>query len=113
MTVEKFIVVRSARFVPVILLACGIWMGCTDSLWWFLSIFFIVIGWFSAAPNLNLANGMLAYLSMIGGYILMNYHRPSGTVIVVSTAAAYFLSALEMRVFSKPWNPGDGIQPKE
>ena len=101
----KMIMVRSARLVPVLLLIAAIWMGFTRANWWFLSIPFVAIGWMCAAPNLNLANGLLAYLSMIGGFILLKFHEPSGAAIAVGAAAGFYLSALEMRVTAKPYTP--------
>jgi hypothetical protein len=103
MTHGKIIMVRSARLVPVLLLIAAIWMGCAMSGWWFLAIPFAGIGWICAAPNLNCANGMLAYLSMIGGFVLMGFHQPSGAAVVAGAMAGFYLCALEMRVTAKPY----------
>ena len=105
MTTEKIILVRGARIVPVALLVAAISIGISHSAWWLLSIPFIWVGWICAAPNLNLANGMLAYLSMIGGFILMQFHEPSGAAIAAGAAASFYLCALEMRITAKPYDP--------
>jgi hypothetical protein len=112
MTSEKFITCRSARLVPALLLIASIWMGSTRSGWWFLSIPFIAIGWLGAVPNLNLANGLLAYLSMVGGFILLKFHEPSGAAIAAGAAAGFYLSALEMRITAKPYIPGSTRDPE-
>ncbi len=41
---------------------------------------------------------------MIGGYILLKFHEPSGAAIAVGAAAGFYLSALEMRISAKPWH---------
>ncbi len=102
---QKYITTRSARVVPILLLIASIYMGVTDSPWWFLSIPFIAIGWFSAVPNLNLIDGMFAYLSMIAGFILLHFHQPSGAAIALGTMTAFYLCAFEMRVTGKPYEP--------
>jgi hypothetical protein len=103
MTNEKFITCRRARLVPALLLIASIWVGSTGSGWWFLSIPFIAVGWLGAVPNLNLANGILAYFSMVGGLILHKFHEPSGAAIAAGAAAGFYLSALEMRITAKPY----------
>ncbi len=101
----EFHLVKRARLVPVALLATSIWMSVALSTWWLLSIPFIAVGWICAVPDLNLANGMLAYLSMIGGLILMQFHEPSGAAMAGGAAAAFYLCALEMRITAKPFVP--------
>jgi hypothetical protein len=78
-------------------------MGCSTSSWWLLAIPFVAIGWICAAPNLNLANGFLAYVSMIVGFILLKFHEPSAHAILTGAAAGYYLSALEMGLTAKPY----------
>ncbi|QQL44094.1 hypothetical protein [Sulfuriroseicoccus oceanibius] len=113
MTTEKIIMVRGARVVPVALLIAAILLSASRSPWWLLSIPFIWIGWICAAPNLNLANGLLAYLSMICGFVLMLFHEPSGAAIAGGAAASFYLCALEMRVTAKPYNPTDFPETKD
>lgn len=102
---EKIIIVRSARLVPVFLLIATIWMSFAISSWWLLSIPFVAVGWMCAVPNLSLANGMPAYLAMIGGFILLKFHQPSGAAVVTGAMAGFYLSALEMRVMAKSYEP--------
>ena len=97
--------VRRARFIPIALLAGAIWMGVSETPWWYLSIPLIVVGWFCATPNLNMADGCLAYLCIVGGFVLLGFHRPSGFAIVAGVMAGFYLSAVEMRVTAKPYIP--------
>ena len=102
---QKIIMVRRARVVPVLLAVGAVAIGITQSTWWFLSIPFIVVGWISAAPNLNLANGMLAYLSMVVGFVLFHFHKQSGLAVVAGAMGGFYLCAIEMRLTAKPYDP--------
>lgn len=99
----KIIIVRRARFVPVLLLIAGVLAAIFVSPWWLLSIPFVAVGNLFTAPNLNLINGMPSYLSMIAGFILMRFHQPAGLAVFVGAAASFYGSALEMRIFAKPY----------
>jgi hypothetical protein len=103
MDTEKVIMVRRARFIPVLLLAAAALAAVFVSPWWLLSIPFVAVGNLFTAPNLNLINGMPSYLSMIAGFILMRFHQPSGLAVCTGAAASFYLSALEMRIFAKPY----------
>lgn len=102
---QKIIIVRRARVVPVLLAVAAVAMGVTQSAWWFLSLPFIAVGWICAAPNLNLANGMLAYLAMVAGFVLLHFHKESGLAVVAGAMAGFYLCAIEMRLTAKPYNP--------
>ena len=110
---QKVITIRSARVVPLLLLVTAVCMGLTHSYWWFLSIPFVAIGWISAAPNLNLVNGMFAYLSMIGGFILLHFHEAAGASITLGAMASFYLCSIEMRVTAKPYVSGEDEQEKQ
>ena len=100
---SKVIMVRRARFVPTGLLVAAVVLGIVLSPWWLLSIPFVAIGALFTAPNLNLVNGMPSYLSMMAGFILMRFHQPSGLAVLAGVMASFYGSALEMRVFAKPY----------
>ena len=102
----ELVLVRGARFTPALLLVATTWLGVGSSAWSFLAIPFLAIGWIGASPNLNFADGMLSYLSMIGGLILLQVHEPSGAAVLGGTAAAFYLSSLEMRLTAQPWDSG-------
>lgn len=103
MSTEKVIMVRRARFVPVLVLIATILAAIFVSPWWLVSIPFVAVGNLFTAPNLNLINAMPSYLCMIAGGILMRFHQPSGAAVFIGTAASYLGSALEMRIFAKPY----------
>lgn len=105
MTTGKIIMVRRARIVPVALLVGATSIAISHLAWWLLSIPFIWIGWICAAPNLDLANGMLAYLSMIFGFVLMQIHAPSSAAIAAGAATSFYLCSFEMRITAKPYDP--------
>lgn len=104
--------VRRAFFAPVALSIAAIWFGVETSSWWYLSIPFLVIGWFSATPNLNMADGCLGYLFMMAGFVLLGFHRPSGLAISAGAIAGFYLSALEMRITAKAYLTAAGTDPE-
>ena len=103
MSTEKVIMVRRARFVPVGLFIAAVVLAFMVSPWWLLSIPFVAVGALFTAPNLNLVNGMPSYLSMVGGFVLMRFHEPSGLAILAGVMSSFYGSALEMRIFAKPY----------
>jgi hypothetical protein len=67
--------------------------------WWALAAApFILLGCLCAAPNLNLANGCLAYLAMLVGLIVTPFHPPLGLAIFAGTAAGLYAGALEQNL---------------
>ncbi len=55
-----------------------------------------------AQPNLNLADGCLAYLAIMIGFGITFFHRPSGDAICIGALAGFLLSAFEKRLTAKP-----------
>jgi hypothetical protein len=104
MSTGKVIMIRRARFVPLCLFVAAVGLGIVVSPWWLLSIPFVAIGALFTAPNLNLVNGMPSYLSMVAGFILMRFHAPSGMAVLAGAATSFYGSALEMRIFAKPYH---------
>ena len=94
--------VKPALVAPIV--ACGvvIALALVDSPWWLLSIPFAVYASLSAQPNLNLADGCLAYLAIIIGFGIIYFHRPSGIAICFGTLEGFYLSAFEKRLTAKP-----------
>jgi hypothetical protein len=99
---SKVIMVRRARFIPSFLFIASVVVGIVVSPWWLLSLPFVIIGALFTAPNLNLVNGMPSYLSMLAGFILMQFHQPSGLAILAGVIVSFYGSALEMHIFAKP-----------
>ncbi|MDD2238208.1 MAG: hypothetical protein PHG65_13470 [Kiritimatiellae bacterium] len=102
---QNVIMVRRARVVPILLAVAAVTMGITQSAWWFLSVPLVAVGWMCAAPNLNLADGMLAYLAIFTGFILLKFHEQSGLAVLAGAAVSFYLCAIEMRVTAKPYDP--------
>jgi hypothetical protein len=92
MSADKVIMVRRAVVLAVVV-----------SPWWLLSIPFVAVGALFTAPNLNLINGMPSYLSMVAGFVLMRFHEPSGLAVLAGVMSSFYGSALEMRIFAKPY----------
>src|SRR5262245_30921806 len=103
MNTEKVIMVRRARFVPLCLLVTAGALGIVVSPWWLLAIPFVAIGALFTAQNLNLINGLPSYFSMVGGFVLVRFHEPSGMAVLAGVISSFYLSALEMRILAKPY----------
>lgn len=104
---QKFILVRQARFVPIGLILCSLFLAFTSSLWWLLSIPFVVIGALFTAPNLNFVNGFFSYVSIVLGSILTIFYFPVGIAVLLGIVFSFFGSAIEMLIFSQPVSPED------
>ncbi len=78
-------------FVVLVLIHFGFW-------WALAAAPFILLGSWCAAPNLNLANGCLAYLAMIAGLLIAPFHPPLGIAISAGTAAGLYGGALEQNL---------------
>ncbi len=95
-------IIRPAIFAPVILSVVAGVFAAQES-WWFLaSLPFIWLGSVSAQPNLNLANGCLAYLAMIVGFAVMALFRPLGLAILAGAMSGFYVSAIEKRIRARP-----------
>lgn len=93
---------KPAIVAPIIVCGVVIALAFVDSPWWLLSIPFAVYASLCAQPNLNLADGCLAYLAITIGFGIMYFHRPSGSAICFGTLASFYLSAFEKRLTAKP-----------
>ncbi len=102
--------IEPAIVAPVIT-CCGIIaLAYIDSYWWLLAIPFAVLASFCGQPNLNLADGCLAYLSIMFGLMLTHFHRESGIAILIGTLVSFYLAAIEKRIRAKPVYIDDNIQ---
>lgn len=93
----------------MLLLMAAVLAAIFVSPWWLLSVPFVVVGNLFTAPNLNLINGMPSYLSMIAGFVLMLFHQPAGLAVFAGAAASFYGSAVEMRIFAKPYIGSQGM----
>jgi hypothetical protein len=76
-------------------------MGIERS-WWFLAA--VPCVWLAslcAQPNLNFANGCLAYVLMIVGVVLMRLFLPLGSAVLAGTVCGFYLSAIEKWIFMR------------
>jgi hypothetical protein len=95
-------IIRPAVFAPAILSVIAV-VAAVHVSWWFLAALpFIWLGSVCAQPNLNLANGCLAYLVMIVGFALCVFFRPLGFAIVAGAMSGFYVSAIEKRLRARP-----------
>lgn len=102
MTTPIYYRLKPALLAPLVVCGVGIALAFVDSPWWLLSIPCAVYASLCAQPNLNLADGCVAYFMFIVGFAIIYFHRPSGIAICFGTLASFCLSALEKRLTAKP-----------
>ena len=100
----KVLQFHRARIVPAVFTIAAILLSILVSSWWLLSIPFVAIGTMFSAPNLNMFNGLPSYLSMVVGFAIMTFHKPSGLAILAGAMTSFYLSALEIWIFAKPYH---------
>lgn len=93
---------KPAIVAPIVVCVVLVVLAFVESPWWLLSIPFAVYASLCAQPNLNLADGCLAYIAIMIGFGIMYFHRPSGSAICLGTLAGFYLSAFEKRLTAKP-----------
>lgn len=99
---ERVYIVRPAVFAPAILSVIAVVAAIQES-WWFLAALpFIWLGSVCAQPNLNFANGCLAYLAMIVGFAVTMFFKPLGFAIVAGAVSGFYVSAVEKRIRMRP-----------
>jgi hypothetical protein len=98
---QRVYIVRPAVVAPVVLAAIAIVVAVRESLWALAALPFIYLGSISAQPNLNLANGCLAYLAMVAGFLVLALFRPLGFAIL--NEARHRSNWRTMRFWSRGW----------
>jgi hypothetical protein len=93
---------KPAIVAPILVCGSVIGLAFVDSPWWLLSIPFAIFASMCAQPNLNLADGCLAYFTIMIGFGITFFHRPSGVAICIGTLASFYLSAFEKYLTAKP-----------
>ena len=86
-----------AVIAPVVLVVATVFLAIAVSPWSLVAVPFILLGSLCAAPNMNLANGLLAIVAILLGIGVAYLHREVGSAIVLGTVASWFLSSLEKR----------------
>ena len=95
-------IIRPAIFAPGILSVGAVIVAFQVSWWALVSLPFIWLGSVCAQPNLNLANGCLAYLAMFIGFGVTALYRPLGTAILAGAISGFYGSAIEKRIRARP-----------
>jgi hypothetical protein len=99
---SRVYIVPPALFAPVLLSLAAGYLAIHDSPWFLAALPFIWLGSICASPNLNLANGCLAYLAIIVGVILITVFRPLGIAILAGAATGLYASAIEKWMRMRP-----------
>ncbi len=99
-------VVPRVIYAPVILSCVVLALTLLDSAWMLDALPFVWLGASGAAPNLNLANGCMAYLAMIAGCMILIFHAHEclGILILVGAASGYYTGVLEQRIRMRPFD---------
>lgn len=98
----RAISVYPAVISPLALSAAAIYFAAAESWYFAAAVPFVWIASVCAQPNLNLADGLLAYLSIVVGLIVMAFHQPLGEALVAGTLAGYVLSVIEKTARMRP-----------
>ncbi len=100
--VEIAYMVSPAWIAPSILSVVALVSGLAVTWWALAALPFIWLGSLCAAPNMNLADGCLVYLSFIAGAVIWAFFKPLGMAILFGAVTGYFASAVEKCVRMKP-----------
>jgi hypothetical protein len=87
--------VRPAVIAPVVLGLAAIILAVRHSWWVLVALPYIYLGSVCAQPNLNLANGCLAYVAMLIGFGTSAVFPPLGFAILGGAISGFYVSALE------------------
>lgn len=100
-----WVFIKPAIFAPIVLVGLLVWAAFELSPWALIGIPFAVLGTLSGQPNLNLADGCLAYIATIGGFLLISVHSEIGLTIAISSYAGLWGGAIEKRIRAVPYDP--------
>jgi hypothetical protein len=95
-------IIRPAVFAPAILSGVALVAAVQESRWFLAALPFVWLGSVCAQPNLNLADGCLAYLAMIVGFAVTAIFRPLGIAILAGAISGFYVSAIEKRIRMRP-----------
>ena len=88
-------IIRPALFAPAVLSAIAV-VGAVQWSWWSLAALpFIWLGSLCAQPNLNGANGCLAYLAIFVGIALIPLFKALGIAMLTGSMCGFYLSTVE------------------
>src|SRR5512133_1940316 len=99
---QRVYMVRPAVVAPALLGVIAFIVAVRESWWALAALPFIYLGSICAQPNLNLANGCLAYVAMIVGFAVTALFRPLGFAILGGAMSGFYVSALEKWIRMRP-----------
>lgn len=94
--------IRPSVIAPLVTSATLGVFAFTWSVWWLVGIPFAILGTICGQPNLNLADGCLAWFAGLAGVVITAFHRDCGTAIAVSSIGGLILGAIEKTIFAVP-----------
>lgn len=104
MTKESVCIVYPSIVAPIVLCTVSIYFGLSGRYWILCCIPFIILGSLCSAPNLNLADGCLAIISILLGLVIAAWILlPLGTAICMGSGAGLICGAIEKRIRLKPY----------
>jgi len=109
--IERVYFVPPAIITPVELTAAATVCGLALTPWWLASIPFIWLGSICGQPNLNMADGCLAWLTIVVGLFLFAAVPPLATSIVFGTLSGLVASAMEKAARARPASDGSFAPP--
>jgi uncharacterized membrane protein YwzB len=89
-------------FAPAVLAVIAVIVAVRESWWALAALPFIWLGSICAQPNLNLANGCLAYVAMVVGFAVTAFFRPLGFAILGGAMSGFYVSAVEKWIRMRP-----------
>jgi hypothetical protein len=103
MTQQTVYRVYPAVVTPILLSCAAIGLAVFVNLWLLAALPFIFLGSVCSAPNLNLADGCLALVSVILGLIIAEWFiEPLGLAILTGSFTAWLVGAIEKRIRMEP-----------
>jgi hypothetical protein len=106
-------IVYPATIAPIILSVITIVIASVQSWWYLAALPSIYIGSVCAQPNMNLADGCLAYVAAIVGFSVTNFLPPLGIAIFIGSVSGYYLSIIEKTVRMRPMEEPEATGPAD
>ena len=104
---ERVYSVPPVVFAPTIISVVALVSGLATTRWALLSLPFIWLGAICSAPNMNCANGCLAYLAILSGLVVSVFCKPVGLSIFAGAAAGFYGGVLEQNLRMRPADDDD------
>lgn len=105
-SVTEAYLIKPAVAAPIVATAILVLLAFTGSIWWLIGVPFAIIGTICGQPNLNLADGCLAWMMAGLGLLVAAFHRDIGVVIATSSVCGLLLGAFEKTLRAVPYDDG-------